>query len=1412
MLVLDRKADEGVWIGEHIFVKILDIRPQRVKLGIRAASDLDVSRDELGGPAHGKATTGRAQDGAKKGASAQRERLREALHRSESENRALLDAIPDMMFRFSGEGRFLDFIPAKGQKPAVPPARFLGRTLQEVFPADVALGAMAYIERALQTGDAQISEFRLPVPLPDGDVRDYEARVVATGRDEVLAIVREITERKQAEKALRESEAKYRGIFEDVRDVFYRTDMNGVFTEVSPSVERWGYDAEKLIGSPVRDIYEHPEERPVFLNTVLEQGRAIDYEVRLKTGDGRVMDASVSCHVLRDQDGAVVGIEGIARDITERKRTEKTLRETQEHLHAVVSNAPIILWAMDREGVCTLSEGRGLEALGLKPGQVVGQSVFDLYADEPHVLEGDRRALAGEELRSVVELGGVVFDSSHHPVRDEKGEVIQVIGVATNITEGKRAEDMLRVERDLAVALNAAADLDETLRLSLEAAICVSGLDCGCVYLADGSSGAFDLACHEGLGSEFLRSVTRYEAHSDNARYVMTGRPLYTRHQEMGIPIDEPRRREGLRAVAVVPVHHEDAVIACLCVMSHSLDDVPPASRNALETIAAQVGGAIAHSRAQEALRESGELMRTLITSAPITLFAIDREGVFTVAAGRGTKPEGLIPGKHVGRSVFDVYSHMPEVTDAARRALAGEAFSATQEAEGMVFDAQLAPLRDSEGTITGAVAVATNVTDRQRAEEAAKESEAKWRSLVENAPALIMTLDRDGTIQFANHGVTGAPLEEAIGSSIFRYAPPQYHDDMREVFARVFETGEIGGDFDVPWLESDGSTSWHIARVGPLKQDGEVAALTIIATDVTERRRAEEALREREQRLRTIIENAPVGLFAIDQEGVITLSEGRAQQAMGLKRGEHVGLPLVDVYRDYPGIVEGTPRVLAGEAMTAAIRVGRVLLEVRTTPVRDQDGKVTGAIGVATDITERDRAEKARRESEEHLRTVVTNAPVILFAIDSEGVFTVAEGRGMTPVGLRPAEHVGHSIFDVYRNLPGVIDAARRALTGEAFAETVETENRVFEAHVTPIRDRGGMITGAVAVATDVTERHRAEEALRHREYVLREVQGIAHVGSWEIDLVTGQETLSDEMYAIYGIGKDADTRIESIMALVHPDDEEAARQAAEDAIEGNPPSVEYRIVRPDGEMRTVYTEGARIIRDEAGRPVRLIGSTQDITYRKEAEHALHESEERFRRLAEATLEGIVIHDGNVVLDANEQAAAILGGEAADVVGGDPLSFVAPESRDLVRQHILAGYEEAYEVLGLRRDGTTFPMEVRGSAISYKGRQVRVGAMRDITERRQAEEVLQRGREELEERVERQMERGGAHGLSFRELTVLHLVVTGRADKEIATDLGISPRTASKHVENILEKMGAASRTEASVRAVQEGLVGQPD
>ncbi len=134
----------------------------------------------------------------------------------------------------------------------------------------------------------------------------------------------------------------------------------------------------------------------------------------------------------------------LARKKRQLEKSQAQFRASEERLRSVINYAPVVLWAIDPDGIFTFSEGRGLDVLGLQPGQVVGTSIFDLYADYPEIIDAAHRALAGEAITQVVEIEAIVFEDRYSPIHDEDGTLLSVIGVAIDITERKQAEKAVR--------------------------------------------------------------------------------------------------------------------------------------------------------------------------------------------------------------------------------------------------------------------------------------------------------------------------------------------------------------------------------------------------------------------------------------------------------------------------------------------------------------------------------------------------------------------------------------------------------------------------------------------------------------------------------------------------------------------------------------------------------------------------------------------------------------------------------------------------------------------------------------------------------------------------------------------------------------------------------------------------------
>jgi PAS domain S-box-containing protein len=148
--------------------------------------------------------------------------------------------------------------------------------------------------------------------------------------------------------------------------------------------------------------------------------------------------------VLRDSKGNAVRFVGTDTDITERRRFEEALWESEERFHSVISNTPVVLWAIDSDGMFTLSEGKGLEVLGFKPREIVGQSAFEMFRDNPEIIEDIHKALSGQEINSIYQIGDLTYETKLQPIRDKERTTTGVSGVSIDVTERLLAEKLIK--------------------------------------------------------------------------------------------------------------------------------------------------------------------------------------------------------------------------------------------------------------------------------------------------------------------------------------------------------------------------------------------------------------------------------------------------------------------------------------------------------------------------------------------------------------------------------------------------------------------------------------------------------------------------------------------------------------------------------------------------------------------------------------------------------------------------------------------------------------------------------------------------------------------------------------------------------------------------------------------------------
>ncbi|MBN3896969.1 MAG: PAS domain S-box protein, partial [Nostoc sp. NOS(2021)] len=253
-----------------------------------------------------------------------RKLAQEKLQESEARYKAILDAIPDLMFRISRDGEYLD-LKSEGANVTLLREEIVGKHLQELLPSDVAAISQVAIAKTLDSGTLQTCEYLLPTPL---GMRDYEARLVVSGQDEVLAIVRDITERKQAEVALQNLAQKFAKAFSCSPDsITISTLQEGRFIEVNDSfVKLSGYQRDQVIGktSFELNLWVHDRDRLNLLQELQATGVVRDLQLEFRQKSGEIITTLLSAEVI-DLHG-IPSILAVHHDITERKQVEAQLR------------------------------------------------------------------------------------------------------------------------------------------------------------------------------------------------------------------------------------------------------------------------------------------------------------------------------------------------------------------------------------------------------------------------------------------------------------------------------------------------------------------------------------------------------------------------------------------------------------------------------------------------------------------------------------------------------------------------------------------------------------------------------------------------------------------------------------------------------------------------------------------------------------------------------------------------------------------------------------------------------------------------------------------------------------------------------------------------------------------------------
>ncbi len=362
----------------------------------------------------------------------------------------------------------------------------------------------------------------------------------------------------------------------------------------------------------------------------------------------------------------------------------------------------------------------------------------------------------------------------------------------------------------------------------------------------------------------------------------------------------------------------------------------------------------------------------------------------------------------------------------------------------------------------------------------------------------------------------------------------------------------------------------------------------------------------------------APVGLAINDQDGRFVEVNAHALALFGLCRDEMLGHTSHEL-----GLLPPHDRL--HEQLAAAVAAAESVRDQRWT-MHSRDGEVRELtllisplefrgrpchLSAFVDVTEHERTRERLTLSERHYRRIVETSREGICITDANRRFTFVNARMADMFGYRVEELLGRSPLiladeQVQPELTRLMERRRQGIGegGEMRFKHRDGSDLWVWYESSPFQDPPGNFAGAMSMLLDITDRKRAEERLRQSEAQLAEAQALAHIGSWEWDLRTDRASRSDELCRIFGLTHDQ-FRSTPSYERVHPEDRDRVRETIDSAArDGEPWSVEYRVLRPDG-VRVVHARG-QVARNEAGRPIRMFGTIQDITERRAVEARL--------------------------------------------------------------------------------------------------------------------------------------------------------------------------------------------------------------
>ncbi len=803
-------------------------------------------------------------------------------------------------------------------------------------------------------------------------LRDAEGRVIGG-----LECIRDVTDRRRAEESLREGEARFKAIVTNSPNATVLADSEGVVTYVSPQYETiTGYPPETVIGSVFPD-YIFPEDREKAMEAaaklLVDKREVKDFECRFFNIENQIKWVSLSAKVIMLGDVSI-GYQCTISDITEKKKSEAALKESEARFKAIVTNSPNITILTNPEGKAIYVSPQFEAMTGFPFSAILGMNIFTKLRPDQNeeVLE--------YILNATIEKKEILGLESHFLNADKKLVWVSVSGAlvrfgdtfmgyqftVTNITDQKGAAEALRESeaRFKTIVTNSP----------------------NITILAD-TDGIITYA------SPQYEMITGYKAKD------LIGKSI----PEFVHPEDKPKLSELWNKVVYDNLallnyeyryYNSENQLRWISLSAKAITDGE-------KVIGFQYTGedVTGKKQAAEALKESEARFRAIVMTSPNTTVLTDPQGRIIYASPQHEENTGYpveaVIGKFFPGSVHPDDAGMLEKN--LKKALAegdvvkkgGIEFRHIRSDGKVKWASLFANVMKVGGNILGFQYTMTDITEKKKAEESLKESEERFRMIVLNSPDMTYTTDEDGNVMFVSpqcEDVIGHPASKIIGLQFPDFIHPEDLDMCMDKWKQAMVDGKEVNDVEYRIIDGEGKTRWisHSARL--IKVDEKIIGSQSLIRNITRRVERERELKENEEKYRQLVEHANSIILRLDTEGKITFFNEYAESLLGFSREEIIGKYAIGTVvpetessgRNLKRIVNGimsNPEMYARNENENMRKDGtRLWVAWSNKGIFDDKGNLIGIHCIGNDITNIKNVEAALRRSEEELKALSQN------------------------------------------------------------------------------------------------------------------------------------------------------------------------------------------------------------------------------------------------------------------------------------------------------------------------------------------------------------------------------------------------------------------------------------------------------